>query len=156
MERVRGDLLVHVHDTSCSSSWQKTEVQSENVSTYNENSSNYILTMPRYPCVFWRRFGGGCPEASPESMASMSASLDCCNHSLSRGDQLGRGSWWYSVSDMPGLVASLGYTNWAITEVLGERCSPGISPQFIPGVSALGPRQLVESQMSSWVERWHF
>ena len=38
MERVGGDLIVHVHDTSCSSSWQKTEVQSENVSTYNENS----------------------------------------------------------------------------------------------------------------------
>ena len=45
MERVGGDLLVYLHDTSCSSSWQKTEAQSENVSTYNESSSNYTLTM---------------------------------------------------------------------------------------------------------------
>lgn len=36
MERVKGDLIVQVHDITCSSSCQKTEVQTENV--YNENT----------------------------------------------------------------------------------------------------------------------
>lgn len=58
------------------------------------------------------------------------------------GEAAGIQSDW--GSDMPILAASPGCMNWAITEMLGERCSPGISPQFIPGVSALGPRQLVK------------
>ena len=154
MERVGGDLLVYLHDTSCSSSWQKTEVQSENVSTYNENSSNYALTMcPGIPV-----FSGGdlvedarrqVPKAWGLQVPAWTAVTAACLMGTSvyrtrmGGETASIQSDW--GSDMPGLVASLGYTNWAITEVLGERCSPGISPQFIPGVSALGPRQLVES-----------
>lgn len=153
MERIGGDLIVYVHDTSCSS-WQKTEVQYENASTYNENSSNYIRTM----CLGIPVFSGGdlVEEALrqilkawgphvPAWTAVTAACLMGTSVSWTRmgGQAAGIQSDW--GSDMPILVASLGYMNWAITEVLGERCSPGVSPQFIPGVSALGPRQPVKS-----------